>query len=225
MITSELFECFATSLFEEAINLRSKKGDRMAYGSSTNYLSGIKVFIKQKFKRNYFPLLMNEEWGLVRRSLEKAFRKRAFEKGEKVSNHHAAGSLDDLKALSLVSIWEGSVRLNSFRLLIISLYQCAGRSVEVGSLKKQHIELFNVIYVDVARIKTFDDQTLSIFPHRENYLICWYHSLASYLLVNDSPDENLFPDLASLVADDLSSDNTKKKLTLTLTVLSDLLLK
>ena len=57
-----MFESFGSYLFKDVKNTRNDAGDRVAYGTATQYLSQIKVAVKHKFKNKHSSFLYGDLW-------------------------------------------------------------------------------------------------------------------------------------------------------------------
>ncbi|KAG3112451.1 hypothetical protein PI125_g8211 [Phytophthora idaei] len=79
------------------------------------------------------------------------------------------------------------------------MWQCFGRSSDLGYVSKQHITMSaeTVFYIRMLRMKTAEEQGLTLVPDREDCLTCPLHTLAVALVMQESSCASLLSQLPS----------------------------
>ncbi|KAE9332952.1 hypothetical protein PR003_g14264 [Phytophthora rubi] len=82
------------------------------------------------------------------------------------------------------------------------MWHCFGRSSDLGYLRKQHVSVLadGVFYLRLLRVKTAEEQGLTLIPDKEDFLTCPLHSLAIALVMQAAPCAALLSQLPELVA-------------------------
>ncbi|KAG6587175.1 Glycoside hydrolase family 30 protein beta-glucosidase/xylosidase [Phytophthora cinnamomi] len=81
------------------------------------------------------------------------------------------------------------------------MWHCFGRSSDLGCLRKQHVSVSvdGVFYLRLLRVKTAEEQGLTLVPDKEDFLTYQLHSLAVALVMQAAPCAALLNQLPELV--------------------------
>ncbi|EGZ15351.1 hypothetical protein PHYSODRAFT_333615 [Phytophthora sojae] len=82
------------------------------------------------------------------------------------------------------------------------MWHCFGRSSDLGYLRKQHVSVSadGGFYLRLLRVKTAEEQGLTLIPDKEDFLTCPLHSFAVALVIQAAPCATLLSQLPELVA-------------------------
>ncbi|ETI56911.1 hypothetical protein F443_00710, partial [Phytophthora nicotianae P1569] len=83
-----------------------------------------------------------------------------------------------------------------------AIEHCFGRSSDLGYIQKQHVSLSadGTFYLRILRVKTSEEQKLTLIPDKNDFLTCPLHTLAGVLATQDAPCVallNLLPELVT----------------------------
>ncbi|OWY96125.1 hypothetical protein PHMEG_00033691 [Phytophthora megakarya] len=80
------------------------------------------------------------------------------------------------------------------------MWHCFGRSSDLGYLRKQHVSVSadGVFYLRLLRVKTAEEQGLTLIPDKDDFLTCPIHSLAVALVMQTAPCSALLSQLPQL---------------------------
>uniref|UniRef100_H3GRD6 Uncharacterized protein n=1 Tax=Phytophthora ramorum TaxID=164328 RepID=H3GRD6_PHYRM len=84
------------------------------------------------------------------------------------------------------------------------MWYCFGRSSDLGYIRKQHVSVSadSTFYLRLLRVKTTEEQGLTLVPDKDDFLTCLLHALAAALATQDSPCAALLGQLPELVSED-----------------------
>ncbi|KAG3246471.1 hypothetical protein PI124_g8798 [Phytophthora idaei] len=83
------------------------------------------------------------------------------------------------------------------------MWHSFGRSSDLGYIQKQHVSVSadGVFYLRLLRVKTAEEQGLTLVPNKNNFLTCTLHALAVALAMQDASCGSLLCRLPELVPD------------------------
>ncbi len=161
-------------------------------GTMESYLSHVKDIITRRMGADH-AVVKGKMFTDLRRTLKKNYQ----EKGYRTQNSIPM-TMDDLKQIAKVLFNEKTDAKTGLmnRTALIFQWQLLGRVGEIAELEVKDLRWTSghgvrTVSIMLSRSKTISDQTLLIFPHPDNYLICPIHSLASWLAIYGST-ERLF---------------------------------
>ncbi|KAE9063891.1 hypothetical protein PF010_g28818 [Phytophthora fragariae] len=84
------------------------------------------------------------------------------------------------------------------------MWHCFGRSSDLAYVQKQHFSVSadGVFYLRLLRVKTAEEQGLTLVPDRDDFLTCPLHALAVALVAQEAPCASLIGNLPCLVPQD-----------------------
>lgn len=85
--------------------------------------------------------------------------------------------------------------------LLCLMWHCFGRASNLGFVQKPHLSVSStgVFYVRLLRVKTSQEQGLTLEPDRADFLTCPLHALAVALAITNGPATSLLSQLPALV--------------------------
>ncbi|KAE8880901.1 hypothetical protein PF003_g35028 [Phytophthora fragariae] len=83
------------------------------------------------------------------------------------------------------------------------MWHCFGRSSDFGYVQKQHVSVSanSTFYLRLLRVKTSEEQGLTLIPDKSDFLTCPLHALAVALATQDAPGAALLAQLPDLVTE------------------------
>ncbi|KAG4058031.1 hypothetical protein PC123_g6981 [Phytophthora cactorum] len=80
------------------------------------------------------------------------------------------------------------------------MWHCFGRSSDLGYIKKQYVSVSadGAFYLRLLRVKTAEEQGLTLIPDKSDFLTCPLHALAIALAIQDVPCSALLNQLPNL---------------------------
>ncbi|KAE9040766.1 hypothetical protein PR002_g4788 [Phytophthora rubi] len=83
------------------------------------------------------------------------------------------------------------------------MWHCFGRSSDLGYVQKQHVSVSadGTFYLRLLRVKTSEEQGLTLIPDKSDFLTCPLHALAVALATQDAPGAALLAQLPDLVTE------------------------
>ncbi|KAK1942631.1 hypothetical protein P3T76_006130 [Phytophthora citrophthora] len=175
-----------------------KKG-KLARNTATSYYRNVKLWLFDEFPHLRLPTEMN----LLKqgKTLDKHCLKR--EKGGLV-NKAPPCTKEDLG--SLIRYVYSNARVTSDyqdAALACLMWHCFGRSSDLGYLRKQHVSVSadGVFYLRLLRVKTAEEQGLTLIPDKGDFLTCPIHTLAVALVMQTAPCPALLSQLPELAAE------------------------
>ncbi|KAG3110238.1 hypothetical protein PI125_g10184 [Phytophthora idaei] len=80
------------------------------------------------------------------------------------------------------------------------MWHCFGRSSDLGYIKKQHVSVSGdgAFYLRLLRVKTAEEQGLTLIPGKSDFLTCPLHALSIALATQDAPCSALLNQLPNL---------------------------
>ncbi|KAE8964296.1 hypothetical protein PR002_g29021 [Phytophthora rubi] len=83
------------------------------------------------------------------------------------------------------------------------MWHCFGRSSDFGYVQKQHVSVSanGTFYLRLLRVKTSEEQGLTLIPDKSDFLTCPLHALAVALATQDAPGAALLAQLPDLVTE------------------------
>ncbi|KAG6584743.1 Phosphatidylinositol 4-kinase PIK1 [Phytophthora cinnamomi] len=173
-----------------------KKG-KLARNTAVSYYRNVKLWLFDLYPHLRVPT----ELQLLKQSktLDKHCLKR--EKGG-VVNKAPPCTKEDLRALTQYVYSNARVNADyQDAALACLMWHCFGRSSDLGYIKKQHVSVSadGVFYVRLLRVKTAEEQGLTLVPDKADFLTCPIHALAVALATQDAPCGSLLSQLPDLV--------------------------
>ncbi len=184
---------------------------RIAYNTAARYFSSVRSgMIDELVEAGKRNLALSDEASMnkISRGICAKFSKDAFEDNTSLVNPHIPSSPEDVLTTAICCIWTGTSSFASFFSFYISLIQLAGRATEVAKVPWHNMSLINpkdfdsprdkVVEIKFWRSKTANQQTCSIFSHRDTLLMDWFFALAySMVMQTGHPTEYMFPMFAA----------------------------
>jgi len=80
------------------------------------------------------------------------------------------------------------------------MWHCFGRSSDLAFMRKQYVTMSadDVFYIRMLRVKTSEEQGLTLVPDRDDFLTCPFFTLAVALMMQEAPCESLLSQLPAL---------------------------
>lgn len=181
--------------FYLAVN-EGKKG-KLARNTASSYYRNVKLWLFDEYPH----LRVATELVLLKqgKTLDRHCLKR--ENGG-LTNKAPPCTKDDLR--SLIAYVYSTARVNTDyqdAALACLMWHCFGRSSDLGYIQKQHVSVSadGVFYLRLLRVKTAEEQGLTLVPDKEDFLTCPLHSLAVALAMQEAPCASLLGQLPGLV--------------------------
>ncbi|OWZ09579.1 hypothetical protein PHMEG_00017696 [Phytophthora megakarya] len=94
------------------------------------------------------------------------------------------------------------------------MWHCFGRPSDLGYVSKQHITISadNVFHILMLRVKTTEEQGLTLVPDRDDFLTCPLYALPVALVMQEAPCVSLLSQLPFLAAPGTTSLNAGEPL-------------
>ncbi|KUF78420.1 hypothetical protein AM587_10008642 [Phytophthora nicotianae] len=174
-----------------------KKG-KLARNTATSYHRNVKLWLFDQFPHLRVPteLILLKQG----KTLDKHCMKR--EKGGFV-NKAPPCTKDDLA--SLIRYVYSTARVATDyqdAALACLMWHCFGRSSDIGYIQKQHVSVSvdGTFYLRILRVKTSEEQGLTLIPDKSNFLTCPLHALGVALAMPGAPCAALLDQLPELVS-------------------------
>jgi integrase len=173
-----------------------KKG-KLARNTAMSYYRNVKLWLFDEFPHLRLPTEMN----LLKqgKTLDKHCLKR--EEGGLV-NKAPPCTKEDLGAL-IRYVYSTARAASDYQdaALACLMWHCFGRSSDLGFLRKQHVSVSadGVFYLRLLRVKTAEEQGLTLVPDKQDFATCPLHSLAVALAMQAAPCAALLSQLPELV--------------------------
>ena len=110
---------------------------------------------------------------------------------------------DDLTMLQ-ESIYTAGNSLRDYQdaALLCLMWHCFGRASDLAFVQKQHLSMApdGAVFVRLLRVKTSQEQGLTLVPARADYLACPLTALALALAMQESPSMSLLSQMPKLIA-------------------------
>lgn len=138
------------------------------------------------------PIFQPDNWKRVLSSLTNLYWERAKLEGRSAISSKETASDDDLDAVGLLRLWDGTPTMAEMMHLDAIMVNTAGRGTESAMTPKRFLTLetreeqhlkYSVIrhHVDLHKTRKIND--LHVFPHRNSPFRCYYFTLAYNFLV------------------------------------------
>jgi len=175
---------FAGYLFM-AKNSKTKKPVKLA--TDNKYLSHTKTVFDRRFAGRPTPFTDAPFYHGLRSNL-KLYTTRCAADGTKVSDHAAAISAEDMLAFCRLLFESNVISDVQTRALLVMQWQTVGRISEATNLKASDLNFWNGprsnnLKVTLSRLKTNEQVELMVFMHRNEWLLCPFHALASSIAI------------------------------------------
>ncbi|KAG3134505.1 hypothetical protein PI126_g18664 [Phytophthora idaei] len=175
-----------------------KKG-KLARNTAVSYYRNVKLWLFDLYPHLRAPtelLLLKQSKTLDRHCLKR-------EKGG-FTNKAPPCTKEDLRALT--EYVYSNARVNADyqdAALACLMWHSFGRSSDLGYIQKQHVSVSadGVFYLRLLRVKTAEEQGLTLMPDKNNVLTCLLHALAVALATQDAPCGSLLSQLPELIPD------------------------
>ncbi|KAG3139472.1 hypothetical protein PI126_g16443 [Phytophthora idaei] len=175
-----------------------KKG-KLARNTAVSYYRNVKLWLFDLYPHLRVPtelLLLKQSKTLDRHCLKR-------EKGG-FTNKPPPCTKEDLRALT--EYVYSNARVNADyqdAALACLMWHSFGRSSDLGYIQKQHVSVSadGVFYLRLLRVKTAEEQGLTLVPNKNNFLTCTLHALAVALAMQDASCGSLLCRLPELVPD------------------------
>ncbi|KAG3151428.1 hypothetical protein PC128_g22976 [Phytophthora cactorum] len=172
-----------------------KKG-KVSRNTATSYHRNVELWLFDQYPHLRVPteLILLKQG----KTLDKHFLKR--EKGGLI-NKAPPCTKEDLQ--SLIRYLYSTARVNGDyqdTALACLMWHCFGRSSDLGYIKKQHVSVSadGAFYLRLLRVKTAEEQGLSLILDKSDFLTCPLHPLAIALATQDAPCSALLKQLPNL---------------------------
>jgi len=197
---------FAHYLAEKAVNLRAGRG-RLMYETAMRYFSAIKNGIAHKLLYCTERKPLDDDRGIIRirKGMQKLITVRAVTRQMSLSNSHESASDEDLKRIAILCLWEGAPKFFNFSFFTNTQVQFAGRARETAVLQFRRLTMFQpnefrntgqemdkLVRVKLWRSKQVKEQDLSLFNHRDSFLLDNYFWMACSMVVTEAPSNMMF---------------------------------
>ena len=213
--------CFFTYLAKYACHRCDLTKDRISYNTATQYASSVKAYYSNKFRlqKHSIPVFEDRRWKALRVRLLAAYEEDNRSSGKSLVNPHEASSRQDCEAISTGCIWMNSPGGAQFFHLNITMRQYSGRGSEVAldvRFKMGVAEICELTYQyyilqpKLKRHKLGKEQLISIFPHRETLLLCYYFSLLYRIVMMGDDSDYIFSDFAKRALKQTESKSDSK---------------
>ncbi|KAE9343379.1 hypothetical protein PR003_g9013 [Phytophthora rubi] len=176
------------------------KNGKLARNTASSYYRNVKLWLFDEYPH----LCVATELILLKQGkiLDKHCQKR--ENGG-LTNKAPPCTKEDLKAL--VRYVYSTARVNvdyQAAALACLMWHCFGRSSDLAYAQKQHVSVSadGVFYLRLLRVKTAEEQGLTLVPDRDDFLTCPLHALAVALVAQEAPCASLIGNLPCLVPQD-----------------------
>lgn len=199
-----------------------------AYETASRYLSAIKNHVQRRVLEEH-KVTKSIDTKKIRSGLMKVYAEKAREENKDVSQSHHTATSSDLLAIGVLCVlFQTQIPvLHVFFFLVISLVQFAGRISESALVTFNDLHLHSVgewegsetgpekiFLVNLWRTKTSSqDKNVSIFPHRNHFLLDWYFVFAYSLVLRNSSQSKgcLFPSFYEEAKKDAESRRDTEK--------------
>lgn len=196
----------------------SKSNTELSLNSADQYFSAIKTDINRECMNKRKKCKLTESGTrTIRQGMVKLFIARAIRQNKKVSGSHETSTLQDIITIAMLCFWAGTFSFADMLFLFLSLRYLAGRGGEIGRIPRSSVTLDGVADWDdpseqVWRVwfwrpKTEHPQEVPIFTHKHEVCLDWPFAFGYSMVMNPSPNENLFPTFASKVDADEDADD------------------
>ncbi|KAG3042824.1 hypothetical protein PC121_g22930 [Phytophthora cactorum] len=172
-----------------------KKG-KISRNTATSYHRNVELWLFDQYPHLRVPteLILLKQG----KTLDKHFLKR--EKGGLI-NKAPPCTKEDLQPL--IRYLYSTARVNGDyqdTALACLMWHCFGRSSDLGYIKKQHVSVSadGAFYLRLLRVKTAEEQGLSLILDKSDFLTCPLHPLAIALATQDAPCSALLKQLPNL---------------------------
>ncbi|KAF0701892.1 hypothetical protein AaE_016261 [Aphanomyces astaci] len=180
--------------------LVSDKGSLLARNTVTSYFCNVKLWLMELYpaRRNQSTAIMLKLGGVLERYCLKR------DSGGMVVKATAAKK-DDLNTL-IQFLYSTAVNPKDYHdaCLLMLLWYCFGRASDLLLLKRRNLSMGprNVMFLKLIRVKTSEEQGLSIF-HENSVFTCPIVALGAWLAMDTTPQASLFGYLPKLSQKDL----------------------
>lgn len=199
----------------------TEKDKILKHASVLSYASTFAEFYINKYREHRIPRpLQKETWVKKLAQLTKLKSNYHHKHKTKMKDSKETATDDDRRNLAIVCMLEGNPHGAEVFHVINSAVSLAGRGSDIAdssleniscSTRKEGLMVYDILVQDLTRFKTSTTHDMQLFPHRDDFFLCYYFSL-SYLLIvgeHNSKESNLFPRFAEKVFDDTGSVDSK----------------
>ncbi|KAE9344399.1 hypothetical protein PR003_g8477 [Phytophthora rubi] len=172
---------------------------KLARNTATSYHRNVKLWLFDKYPHLRVPteLILLKQG----KTLDKHCLKR--EKGGLI-NKAPPCTKEDLR--SVVRYVYSTARVHADyqdAALACLMWHCFGRSSDLGYVQKQHVSVSadGTFYLRLLRVKTSEEQGLTLTPDKSDFLTYTLHALAVALATQDAPGVALLAQLPDLVTE------------------------
>jgi hypothetical protein len=160
------------------------------------YVSKIKGFLENDYGGNGTgTAIAHKRWyNKLRTNVANIY----FKKGKKVVDSAPQMTESDLDVCCFMLFSRETSAANEDRALFSWQWTCVGRISEPGNMQFPDLTLLrnawrSVITLVLTRSKTGLQQEIAVVLHAFKFTVCPYHSLATLIVLNKSPDPLFFP--------------------------------
>jgi hypothetical protein len=220
-INIKLMNRFAKYLAERARWLNDENR-MLEFQTADRYLSSIKTKIHRDLsydERNQSPLT-DAKMKPVRSGMVNIFIGRAIKMHRSLSTSHKTAESEHIMRITMLCVWMADFQFAQLAFFVLALVHFCGRGSEVAVVIFRRLSLYQpsefadagagadkIANVTLWRTKTKEEQELSVFHHRDCFLMCWYFTMAySMLMCEGEPSESLFPSFVKKGQADLDQE-------------------
>jgi len=196
----------------------------LSYGTSARYLSAFKCGIQQLllYSQKFKPLSNDTDMQTIRKGMLSLIVKRCMQDQEALSTSHVSASFEDIKVIAIICIWKNDAKSANLLFFLLALYFFSGRAFEIACIPFRRTKMIQpvefteedalcqdkVLEHNIWRTKTHHETKVTVFNHKENFLLDYYFAMALSMLTTRTASPNLFHRFAKVGMNDSQAGNT-----------------
>jgi hypothetical protein len=211
-ITGSLMDHFGRYLLDARCLNQSTGGggsSHLSLNCADRYMSSVKNGMLRDIAANSNHIvpeaLTRDRMKKIRDGMVRAFIDRAIRENRATSKSHETATDEDLRNMAMLCIWQNDYQMAEMHHFVLTLKQLAGRGTECAQLNFSNVCVYHpsefssandkIAKVTLWRSKTRTHQELSIFNHRQEFLMDWYFGFAYSMVmrIDHGISESLFP--------------------------------
>lgn len=198
---------YAMYLATKAMRL-DKVAEPLSYESASRYFSAFKCGVNHKllYWKGPKPLMDDVLMKKIRDGMTTIIAKRCIRNQQSLSKSHISASFEDLKIIHIICIWKNDALSANLIFFLLALYYFSGRAYEIARLpfSRTHMHQPGEFIADdstcpdqvcettIWRTKTNHETVVTVFNHRDNFLLDYYFAWAYSMLMCNTPTQYLF---------------------------------
>jgi len=198
---------YAMYLATKAMRL-DKVAEPLSYESASRYFSAFKCGVNHKllYWKGPKPLMNDALMKKIRDGMTTIIAKRCIRNQQSLSKSHTSASFEDLKIIHIICIWKNDALSANLIFFLLALYYFSGRAYEIARLPFSRTHMHQpeefcaedstspdqVCETTIWRTKTNHETVVTVFNHRDNFLLDYYFAWAYSMLMCTTPTQYLF---------------------------------